>query len=247
MKNYPGILLAFFLLISSCIKEKANQVLVTNRTPEENKIIQLADNQNYRYPDGFNITNVGYYENTISVTRLSERKNSWHELSTNDRAQALAWSDSSDKYSSDHRAVIFEIETEKYFEIKRQSTSNVNDVLFSRVHKTSYFLPLFDLFNPLDTIGVYHGQLDSSKAKEFVEYLWSGGTIGDCSCKVIESQMIEYDDYFGQHIESFNVTGSGDSGGWDSIFVHDNYFRLDKHTRMLTFTSKVVDAFAGNE
>jgi hypothetical protein len=245
MRRYQIISTALFLLITGCSKQTVNQPIGTNRTAEENKIVQLAYNINYQYPNGFYKNDSGYYENTVSVTPLSDRKNIWIELSTNNRNQALAWSDSSDEYSSVHRVIISESETERYFEFKRQSTSNINDIIFSRIHKTSYFLPLLDRFKMLDTIGIYNGQLDTSKAKEFVEYLWSCGSLGIYSFKVIESQINEYNDYFQQYIKSFKVV-YGDIGLRDSIFVYDSYFKLDKSSRILTIASKQVDAFEGN-
>lgn len=238
-------MIAFLLLITSCSKQKVNQPIGSNRTAEENQIVQLAYNINYLYPNGFYKNDSGYYENTVSVTPLSLRKDIWIELSTNDKNQALAWSDSSDEYSSVHRAIISESETEKYFEFKRQSTTNINDVILSRIHKTSYFLPLLDKFKMPDTVGTYNGQLDTSKAKEFVEYLWSCGSLGIYNSKVIESQITEYNDYFQQYIKSFKVV-YGDIGIKDSIFVYDNYFKLDKSSRILTVASKQVDAFEGN-
>jgi len=245
MRQYLIILIAFLLLITSCSKQKVNQPISSNRTAEENQIIQLAYNINYLYPNGFYKNDSGYYENTVSVTLLSLRKDIWIELSTNDKNQALAWSDSSDEYSSVHRAIISESETEKYFEFKRQSTTNINDVILSRIHKTSYFLPLLDKFKMPDTVGIYNGQLDTSKVKEFVEYLWSCGSLGIYNSKVIESQITEYNDYFQQYIKSFKVV-YGDTGIKDSIFVYDNYFKLDKSSRILTVASKQVDAFEGN-
>jgi hypothetical protein len=245
MRHFLVILVALFLLMTGCSKRIANQFNGSNRTAEENQIVQLAYNINYQYPIGFYKNDSGYYENTTSVTPLSQRKDIWIELSTNDRNQALAWSDSSDEYSSVHRVIISESETEKYFEFKRQSTSNNNDIIFSRVHKTSYFLPLLDRFKMPDTIGIYNGQLDSSKAKEFVEYLWSCGSLGIYSSKVIESQINEFNDYFQQYIKSFNVV-YGDIGLRDSIFVYDNYFKLDKNSRILTIATKQADAFEGN-
>ncbi|HWY33651.1 MAG TPA: hypothetical protein VNX68_03330, partial [Nitrosopumilaceae archaeon] len=176
---------------------------------------------------------------------LSQRKEIWIELSTNDRNQALAWSNSSDEYSSGHGVIISESETEKYFEFKRQSTNNINDIGLSRIHKTSYFLPLLDKFKIPDSIGIYNGQIDTGKAKEFVEYLWSCGSLGIYGSKVIVSQINEYNDYFQQYIKSFQVV-YGDIGLKDSIFVYDNYFKLDKSSRILTIASKQVDAFEGD-
>jgi hypothetical protein len=245
MRHSLIILIALFLLIAGCSKQKVNQLNGSNRTAEENQIVQLAYNINYLYPIGFYKNDSGYYENTVSVTPLSQRKDVWIELSTNDRNQALTWSDSSDENSSVHRTIISESETEKYFEFKRQSANNINDVILSRIHKTSYFLPLLDKFKMPDTIGIYYGQIDTSKTKEFVEYLWSCGSLGIYNSKVIESQINKYNDYFEQYIKSFKVVYS-DTGLRDSIFVYDNYFKLDKSSRILTIASKQVDAFEGN-
>ena len=245
MRHHIRILTAIFLFITGCSKPKVNQPGVNNRTADENQILALAYNPGYLYPDGFYKVYSGYYENTVSIKSLLERKDIWIELSTDDINQALAWSDSSDKYSSVHRPIISESETEKYFEFRRQSTTNASDVIFSRIHKTSYFLPLLDRLKKSDTIGVYNGQLDTTRAKEFVEYLWSCGSFRIDDSKVIKSQINEYDNYFEQYIKSFNIVG-GDIGLKDSIYIYDNYFKLDKSSRVLTVASKQVDAFEGN-
>ena len=215
------------------------------RTEEENQIVELAYNPKYLYPNEFYQDSSAYYENTVSVKSLPERKNAWIELSTNEKNQALAWSDSSSEYSSVHSIIVSAGETEKYFEFTRQTTANPIYIFRSRIHKASYFLPLLDKLKKPDTVGVYEGQLTANKTKEFVEYLWSCGSLGIYNSKVIDSKTTEYSSYFQHYIKSFIVV-YGDYGLKDSIFVYDNDFKLDKNSRILTFTSKQVDAFEGN-
>lgn len=244
MQRLPRLLLSCFLLTLSCTKSKVNQSGGVPRTPEENQIFEMAYNINYVYPPGFYKDDSGYYENTVSIKPPSQREIAWIELSTNDRKQALAWSDSSNEYSSTHGAIISERETEKYFEFTRQSSTNSKDVGHSRIHKANYFIPMLDKFKKGDTIGKYNGQMDANRTKEFVEYIWSCGSAGVFSSKIIQSQMNERNDYFEHYIKSFNII-FGDYGLTDSILVYDNYFRLNKASRILTIASKKVDAFAG--
>jgi hypothetical protein len=247
MRRNLIILLSFFQFIVSCNKENNIQVN-SNRTADENQILELAYNSNYLYPTGFYqdtiLNGSTYYENTVSVKPVNERKNIWIELSTNDRGEAISWSDSSNNYSSEHSVIISERETEKYFEFKRQSLTSSNYILFSRIHKSSYFIPQLDRFKKPDTIGVFNGQMVEKKVKDFIEYLWGCGSLGISNSKVIESQITEYNNYFGQYIKSIVIV-YGDTGLTDSIYVNNNYFKLDKNNRILTLKSNQAEVIGG--
>ena len=240
MTKLLSILFCGSIVFVSCQKR---DYPTPTRTPDEQQIATLINKPNYLYPSGFYQEPSAYYENTISVKPLSNRPSQWVELSTNDRNQALSWSDSSDKYSSDHRTLLSFRETEKYFEFKRQSPLVINDSLLSRVHKTTYFYPLLDLFRLKDTIGIYNGLLSSDKTKELVEYLWSSGSMGRPQERVVASQTSDSTDYFQHYIKSFYIIFF-DIGSKDSVYVYDNFFKLDKSTRILTKSSTFTKAFA---
>ena len=234
------LILLLPLVLAGCYKD------TLHRTDEENRIIELAYDENYRYPEGFwheTITEGSvYYENTISTVPVEERKDRWIELSTDDYEEAKQWSDKSAEYSSVERILVSVRETEKYFEFKRQSKINERDIILSRVHKSGYFIPQFDKFLPLDTLGVFHGNLTKKGAQVFIEYLWSSGSIGFVNSKVIQSEITETGEGFVQYIKSFNLI-HGDFDLKDVIQVYQYYFTLNKQSGLLTIKSKQVDSF----
>lgn len=241
MKRYQ-FLLFFLLIFISC--QKDNPIKIT----EDDPILILAYDREYIYPEGFfheiNLEGSVYYENTISIYPLSERDDVWIELSTNDKSEALSWSNLSDEYSSQHRVLISERETKKYFEFKRQDDNN--DVLLSRVHKTSYFQPMLNHFSNSDTIGLYNGELSIENAKELIEYLWDCGSFGLFHSKVLESKIQEYDSYYEHFIKSILIV-HGDFNVNDLVHVYDNYLKLDKTNRILTLNSFEVDTIVGHD
>lgn len=232
------------LVIISCDDDEIQ------RTDEENKILEIAYNRNYIYPEGFFHETISegsiYYENTVSIKPESERENIWIELSTNDKNEALLWSNKSNEYSSVNREIKSERETDKYFEFKRQNIIHSNDILLSRTHKTNYFQPELDLFRREDnlTIGIYNGELSNENFKELVEYLWSCGSLRLDHHKVLVSQTKEFNDYYEQYIQSINIV-HGDFGIKDMIYVYDNYFIMNKSDRKLILVSNEIKTIEG--
>ena len=162
------------------------------------EFIKLAYDMNYIYPVGFylekDLIGSTYYENTVSVNRMPP----WIEFHTTSKDEARNWSNISNENSSVNRKIIQENETEKYFEFVRVNIVNENDVLFSRVHHSDYFIPYdefkfwwsFDKLIDNKIIGTYNGEVTINKVKEFVEYLWVRG-IWNIDNKVIESKIYE--------------------------------------------------------
>ncbi len=228
----------FLLVIAGCDKEKDKVI----RTPEEEHILELAYSEDYTYPEGFyheiNYTGSPYYENTVSVMPVNERQDIWIELNTNDKNEAKLWSDQSNEYSSVNREIVSENESDKYFEFSRKNIQYSNDILLSRVHKSSYFQPVKNKFFESDTlIGKYNGELNIKSVKELVEYLWSCGTIGVSYSKVLESEIKEYNDHFEYYIQSIAIV-YGDFGIRDEIIVNDYFVTLNKSDRELTIKKK---------
>jgi hypothetical protein len=219
---------------------------------EKDPILKLAYNSEYLYPAGFyhetglDADGHAYYVNTVSIKPLKERKHIWIELSTNDSTEALLWSNLTDDYSSDHSNIISERETEKFFEFKRKGIDRDNEFYLSRVHKTSYFMPILDKFTHSDTIGIFNGELSEERVKELIEYLWDCGTLGIYSSKVIESNIKDYEEYFGQFIKSLIIV-YGDFNLHDEVFVYNNYLKLNKTDRILTHKSICVDTIQGRQ
>jgi hypothetical protein len=238
-------LFAVLLLIitTSCDK---NKVI---RTPEEEHILELAYSDDYTFPTGFyrDVVETGsiYYENTVSIKSMSERDNIWIELSTNDKNEARLWSDKSNEYGSDNRELISESETNKYFEFKRKNREFARDILYSRVHKTSYFQPVVNHFNVSDTIiGTYNEELNLASVKELVEYFWSCGTMNVSYSKVLESEIKEFNDHFEYYIQSILII-YGDFGLHDEIVVYDNFIILNKTDRRLIIKTNKIKTILG--
>lgn len=152
MKKYQLYFLSI-LLLWSCKKETDEIIkIVTYDEPipvellaTDAEIVNKTYDVSYFFPADFTYEKYSegslYYENTVS-TRTNEAVSI--ELHTNDKAQARAWSETSSKRSSYYRDLVSERETEKYFEFKRVYARYPTDVLLSRVHKSSYFVPLLD-------------------------------------------------------------------------------------------------------
>ena len=242
MKNILYALLIIFVTFG-CDKDKIP------RTAEEEHILELAYSKDYSYPEGFyhEVNDMGspYYENTVSIKPINDRQDICIELNTNDKNEARVWSDKSNEYSSVNRAIISESETDKFFEFTRKNIQYSNDILLSRVHKSSYFQPILNKLNVSDTlIGKYNSELNITSIKEFVEYLWSCGTIGVSYSKVLESEIKEYNDHFEYYIQSIVIV-YGDFGISDEIIVHDNFVTLNKSDRELTIKTNEVKTIEG--
>ena len=221
------------------------------RTPEEQQILQLAYSKDYSYPAGFyhEIYDSGspYYENTLSIMPLNKRQAISIELNTNNKDEARQWSDSSNAFSSVNREVIGENETFKYFEFTRKNVQYSSDIIYSRVHKSSYFQPAINRFSVNDTlIGIYNGDMNLAKAKDLIEYLWSCGTVNVNYTKVSEASIKESDDHFEYYIQSLLII-YGDFGIRDEIKVSDNFLTLNKSTRELIVKTKVGKTIQGTQ
>ena len=235
------MILIGILLFISCDKDE-------NLDSVNDEFLELAYDKTYQYPDGFyyerNLIGYVYYENTVSIKPTNERENIWIELNTNDKEQAKTWSDLSNEYSSVDREIFKENETDKYFEIVRVNVDNINDTLLSRVHRSDYFISLYNKFTDIDTIGIYNGELTSNNVKELIEYLWSCGTLSIYD-KVVESTIADKEDEFEYKIQSLK-TIYGDYGLHDMIYVYDNEFKLDKITRTMTIKRELIKEIEGN-
>lgn len=215
---------------------------------EDCEILELAYNDDYFYPLGFyqesQLEGSRYYENTVSTKPLEQREDIWIELSTNDINEALLWSENSNDYSSVNRKIISERETEKFFKFKRHNVDNNSDVLLSRIHKSSYFIPIHNKFQVPDTIGIYNGVLDEQAVKEFIEYLWGCGSLGLNHSKVIVSQIDKHPGYFEQYIQSIIIV-YGDWGIKDYIYIFDNYLAINKTNRTIILKTNEIKTVQG--
>lgn len=228
----------------SCHKDKS--IL----TDEEKHILELAYSTNYKYPTEFydeTSDTIGiYYVNTLSITPVAKREHIRIDLHTNDISIAKIWSDKTSENSSVQTEIISQRQTEKFFEFKRKNILNGNDIMLSRVHKTSYFRPVLDKFNKRDSIGFFNGTMDLERIKDLVEYLWINNSTGVYYTKVLESKTTEFQNHFEHYIKSITFVG-GDRGINDMIHVYDNFFTINKLDRKVKLISKETKLIQGRE
>lgn len=215
-----------------------------------NPILVKAYSSDYKYPEGFYYESIDsgsiYYVNTVSIKQLEQREHIWVELATNDINEARNWSELTNLYSSQYRTLISERQTEKFFEFKRVSPTNKNDIVFFRTHKEDYFVPMLDKFKIIDTVGLIPeaARLTADK-KQLIEYLWSVGAIM-YDTKVIESYI--QDTIYGlKHtIKSIHFVG-GDFGLNDIIYLYENVFIINNENGIITMRRRLLEEIVGKK
>jgi hypothetical protein len=244
------ILLALFLLLISCNRYEESY-------DTSNPILVMAYSKDYQYPTGFfnEFIDTGsiYYVNTVSIKPIEEREDIWIDLSCDDIVQARAWSELTDSFSSYHRTLESERETNRYFEFKRVSPINRRDMVLTRVHKTSYFKPLSDKFRSpfifgnyltTDTIGqIEVTNFQSNDIKNLIEYLWSSGAIGYQE-KVEKTDFTDSANVYSYLINSISII-YGDWNLNDSVTVYSNYFNVSKLNGIITLDRQFKEGFYG--
>jgi len=213
-----------------------------------NPILNKAYSEDYFYPDDFYYEAIDsgstYYVNTISIKPLNERDHIRIDLCTNDIDEARNWSELSNSYSSVNRILVSERQTEKYFEFKRVSPVNKNDIVLFRVHKKSYFIPLMDKFKLIDTIGQIPGSaLQNINVKQLIEYLWSSGVLG-YPTKVHETNFQDTTIGYKYEIKSILIV-YGDFNLNDIIYLHDNTFIINSQNGIITWDRQLLDEIKG--
>src|SRR5690606_36636108 len=182
-----------------------------------------------------------YYENTVSIRASQDL---WIELHTNDKEQALNWSEISSTTSAYYRDLVAERETDKYFEFKRVYSIYPNDIILSRIHKSSYFIPSYDKFNRSSHIGTLKVfPINEEVAKTFIEYMWTNNLIG-YNDKVLENKITETTNHFLYNLKSVSVT-YGDFGICDVIEVNNFDFLIDKQSGEVTYESIKIKEIRG--
>ncbi len=241
-----GILL---LLCSSC-KDIGTQP-GASLAPEDEAILVLVYSS-YKVPEGFyweNLSNSSlYYENTISTTPPTSRGNTWIELSTDDLAQARAWSDSSNAYSSEHRVVTSVRETEKFFEFRRVHPLSGTWTILSRVHKRSYLawsrpLPYLDG----SVIGAVNKRpITQADVRTVAEYLWFIRNYEMGGAKVLSSGPGGLPGALSWEIIETQVSG-GDWGMRDNIAVFSSVYNVDQASGEISYHRTLIKTLEGRQ
>ena len=240
MKRKLIVLVATVILVG-CGNEMD---LTMNLSADDQVVVAKAYSKTYLYPAGFeyesNLDGSPYYENTVSIGTSTD---SWLELYTNSKVQAREWSEISNSNQTYTRLLTEERETEKYFEFKRVSPINPSDVILSRVHKSTYFIPSYDKFKRGITIGVLMVPVTKESVKTFVEYIWTCNLVS-FPIQVLENTIIDDGNIFRYNIKSVNVI-YGDWGICDVIEVKNYDFLIEKGTGVITFESNKVKEIQG--
>ena len=186
-----------------------------------------------------------YYENTVSTKPLDKRESVWIQLCTDNIDTAKKWSDLSSQYSSYYRELESERETEKYYEFRRVYSVYPNDILLSRVHKSSYLdRSMYDFFKKEGTIAIFKKpNFTISDVKELIEYLWFTGHY-DLGGMVYKSTIEENDLEYTHSIYEISIT-YGDWGVQDMIYLIKNTFHVEKSNGEITFESETVKEVGG--
>jgi hypothetical protein len=249
MKTFSFTLMILLLLIG-CTRDKESY-------DTSNPILVMIYSNSYYYPEGFfhELIDSGsvYYVNTVSIKPVDSREDIWINLSCDNIDQARIWSELTDSFSSYHRVLESERETDRYFEFKWVSPISRRDMILTRVHKESYFRPMLDQFkspfipgnnNPMDTIGQINiAKFQGYDIKELIEYLWSSGAIGVYE-KVEKTDLEENSNAYTYLVSSISIIG-GDWNLNDSINLYYNYFNINKMNGIITLNRQFKQGFYG--
>jgi hypothetical protein len=243
MKKRLFLTLATFFLLTACDK---NDDVTKNVLTEDQQILKKVYSPAYMYPPGFKYEKFPggsvYYENTVSV---GTSQTMWMELTTNDKQQAKYWSEVSGSSNAYYRNDASVIETEKFFEVKRVLSNKPSDIILSRVHKSSYFIPTIDKLRKLPKIGILKiSPINKSTVKDFIEYAWTNNLIG-YSGKVLENTIADYPNKVVYSLKSISIT-PGDWGLNAMINVVNFDFSVDKTSGEVSYETNEVKQIEGN-
>jgi hypothetical protein len=255
MKNILPFMF-LILIIYSCNSptEKGDKIYLPPDIQDSTQIttenIMRAVYSSYKYPATFQQEDYQgaspYYENTISIYRTNARPSYWIELSTNDRNQAYAWSESSNVNSAYYRKIVAERETDKFFEFRRAWEEHPTDVVLSRIHKSTYLdRSMYDRISPKDTIAVFkYLPVDTTKVKNLIEYLWFAGNYNFAGAKVLCNYIIDRTNCVEYLLFSTEVS-RGDWGLNDQIDVVRSSFVVSKQSGSVVFKKQTIQSLIG--
>ncbi len=225
---------------------------------QEDETLRLAYSDQ-KYPAGFyqdpkEARTDLYYENTVSIQALSQRPSTWFELCTDDISQARAWSEASNMYSSQQRALITEVQTEKYFEFQRAMNFH------SRVHRCSFLdRGMYDRnldgfydrysesrYGVPRVIGKLNAKpLTIALVKDAVEYLWFIDFYNLSGRNVIDSTGADTGNSITHTLRQTSVV-YGDFGICDQVRVIRSDYRVDKMSLEITLTNTLESERKGH-
>jgi hypothetical protein len=198
-----------------------------------------------KYPAGFYNEDLGdasiYYENTLSILPLGQRIPSAFELSTDNRDQAFAWSESSAVNSSDYRMLQSERETERFFEFRRVNQNNPKDIILSRVHKSSYIdRSMYDKFNPSPIVAQLNARpIDTETVRTLVEFFWFIDNYELYGAKVLQEVTSQSPDSILCALYHIQVV-FGDWGISDRIYLYRSLYSVSTQSGIVSHSETTV-------
>jgi hypothetical protein len=185
-----SLIFAFLLVAHIGLAESKDTLSFNAKVGEErNEFTDLeilaATYTKYKAPEGFYDNRLApdesiYYINTISI-HSTEKGIGWVELCTENWNEARRWQLATDSSSSQHRKLVSERETDKYFEFRSEDYAHPSWVHYMRVHKCSYMdrsgCNLMNRPRSSDFSGWFQGTLNvrpitEERVRELGEYLW---------------------------------------------------------------------------
>lgn len=167
-----------------------------------------------------------------------------YELSTNDFAQALIWSEQAASNKPVYKQLVDNTDTELYFQFERVDLNNTNFIHLSRVFKSDV----------IDRSGVdltkannYQGKissasLDSILVKQIIEYLWTFSFSNNYGNTVIESNSSETGVAFNHILLEAKMT-SGGNDACDTIEIFESQYSVDKTTGEMSKTIQTIRTY----
>ncbi|MBN2365230.1 MAG: hypothetical protein EH225_04295 [Calditrichaeota bacterium] len=247
--NFFLYVVLLIILFISC-RESKDPIAPEKKEKFSDQDLFNAVYTSYKYPPDFyheDLQGAGiYYNNTVSITPPDQREASWIQLCTDDRNQALQWSEQTSLNSAYYRKLVSERETEKYFEFKRVYEVNPRDIILSRVHKCSYLdRSMYDFFNPGEIIGKYNKRpFILAEVKELIEYLWFIGEYQHGGRTVLESSISEIRENYCVILYETDFMG-GDWGMRDIIYLLKTTYLVNKNTGEITRDEELIRSIEG--
>lgn len=154
-----------------------------------------------------------------------------YELSTDDFAEALDWSEQAANNRPVYKQLVDNSDTTLYYQFTRVDLNNSEFIHLSRVYKAS----VIDRSGvDLSQSGSYQGKIVASTysatlVKQIIEYLWTFSFSNNYGNAVLESSTIETSSSFTHTLLEAKMTSNGTSS-CDIIEVFESYYFIDKAT-----------------
>lgn len=218
----------------------ANAALLSTNVVDNDTAILQAVYFDDRTPDGFYSESYPdsdvYYSTShvknVELLPIVDRAGmARYELSTDDFAEALAWSEAAANNQPAYKQLVDNRETELYFEFTRVDLNNPQFVHLSRVFKAS---AMDRSAVDLNVDGIYNGRitlptLTADRVKMLMEYFWMFSFSNNTGNAVLASTTTETDtDYVHTMIEAKLTMRA--AGQCDTVEVFETTYTVQKDT-----------------